>query len=150
MKLWKFFFFLLLLQCNHQKSEKLVISDYLFLYKNPETNEIIQSGFPIALIPTEAKVTHFLYLERMGFWSPEQYAIRLEFPHQNYEEVVNDYLSLLRDYGWQVLQSKQIKSKEKQFYFINAQDFFNRNLSVLIEKTFPIKVKMFIKKSTDE
>jgi hypothetical protein len=92
-------------------------------------------------------------LERTGIWTPDQYALLLEIPHSQIEKVLTFYKNILKIKEWQILQSKQIHVKEKDLmiYFINAQDYLNRNLSLLIEESKKkVQVKIYIKKLTDE
>jgi len=153
----KFLFILtfgLIFGCDHKdKTFRLEISPSLFLYQKPQYEDLQQSNFPIDLIYPSSKINYFVHLERTGIWTPDQYALLLEIPHSQIEKVLTFYKNILKIKEWQILQSKQIHVKEKDLmiYFINAQDYLNRNLSLLIEESKKkVQVKIYIKKLTDE
>lgn len=109
-----------------------------------------ERNFPVDFVFPESKIQYFLHWERIGIWSPDQYVLRMEIDSKSQEEAWNYYKNLLKIKQWQILQSKTIKKKDQNIYFLNAVDFFNRNLTLLIEKEKNTIVKIYIKKLTDE
>jgi len=146
-----FLFFAFLFSCvNQSDSLKIEVSESLFLFQKPSWNELEKTNFPVDLIYPSSKIVYFVHLERTGIWQPDQFALLLEVEHSEDDKVLNFYKKILTIKEWQILQSKQIQYNNKKIYFLNAQDFFNRNLSIVIEKTKKTIIKIYLKKLTDE
>lgn len=150
--LFSLLFFVFIITCNNlEYSTKLEVSKSFFIYQKPEYNNLQEANFPVDLIYPTAKIRYFVHLERTGIWSPDQYALLLEVENPNTSHILNFYKNIMKIKEWQILQSKTIKEKNSTINFINAQDFFNRNLSILIEDTKKrARIKIYIKKLTDE
>lgn len=135
----------------YTNTNSIVISDFIYLYKDTEINQILKTSFPFDFIYPESKVKYFMYLERTGIWTPDQYVLMLEIYQSSLEQILKFYKNVLKINEWQILQSKKIEENDKMIEFLNAQDYFNRNISILIEeKKDKIQVKIYIKKQTDE
>jgi len=146
-----FLFFIFLSSCvNQSDSLKIEVSKSLFLFQKPSWSELEKTNFPVDLIYPSSKIVYFVHLERTGIWQPDQYALLLEVDHSENDKVLNFYKKILIIKEWQILQSKQIQDNDRWIYFLNAQDFFNRNLSIVIEKTKKTIIKIYLKKLTDE
>ncbi len=146
-----FLFFVFLFSCvNQNDSLKIVVSKSLLLFQKPTWNELEKTNFPVDLIYPSSKIVYFVHLERTGIWQPDQYALLLEVDHSENDKVLTFYKNILSIKEWQILQSKQIQENNRKIYFLNAQDFFNRNLSIVIEKTKKTIIKIYLKKLTDE
>lgn len=146
-----FIVIILLAHCRSKEEEQIIkVSSNFFIYSLPQKNSLSNLNFPMDLIHPKSKIKYFLHWERTGIWSPDQYAVLLEIPNISAEEIWNYYKNILRIKQWQILQSKIIKEKGQNFYFINALDFFNRNLSILIEEKEILYIKIYLKKLTDE
>lgn len=143
--------FLFIISCfNTQEEIFIKISNHFFLFKRPNLDVLTERNFPVDFVFPESKIQYFLHWERIGIWSPDQYVLRMEIDSKSQEEAWNYYKNLLKIKQWQILQSKTIKKKDQNIYFLNAVDFFNRNLTLLIEKEKNTIVKIYIKKLTDE
>lgn len=149
MKLIFFLIPVLLTFCG-ENSANLTLHNTVFLYKNPGKQEVKETAFPVYLLPGDPEITHFLYHERTGLWSPEQYALRMIIKEMHAEEVEEFYKKTLLMRGWQILQTKKIKGNTHGILFMNARDFLDRSLSIVIEDTSPVTVKLYIKKATDD
>lgn len=142
---------ILIVNCTNKEDEQIIkVSNNFFIFSRPQIPSISNLNFPTDLIYPNSKIKYFLHWERTGIWSPDQYAVLLEISHISAEEIWNYYKNILRIKQWQILQSKIIKDKGQNFYFINALDFFNRNLSILIEEKEIVYIKIYLKKITDE
>ncbi|MFN3604150.1 MAG: hypothetical protein ACK4UJ_05540 [Leptonema sp. (in: bacteria)] len=144
--------FFIVFSCKKNKDPMttLTISNNFFVYKNPDLNSIKTINFPMDLIYPNSSIKYFLYWERTGIWNPDQYSIMLEVNSIQAKEVWNYYNNILKIKKWQILQTKVIRNKNQNIYFIHALDFFNRSISVVIEEEKKLKIKMYLKKLTDE
>ncbi len=144
--------YFLFLSCYQNKDEEILlkISNHFYIYKTPNSNSLTDKNFPMDFILPNSKIQYFLHWERTGIWSPDQYVLTLEIDSKSQEEVWNIYKNLLKIKQWQILQTKMIKKNEQNVYFINAVDFFNRSITLLIEKKENTIVKIYLKKLTDE
>lgn len=152
MKKYFILFFFILSFCKvSSENNSIVISDFIYLYKKPEINHILKTSFPFDFVYPDSTLKYFIYLERTGIWTPDQYVLMLEINNKSIGEVLQFYKSILKIKDWQVLQSKNIQEKDKIVEFLNAQDYFNRNISILMENhKDKVQVKIYIKKLTDE
>ncbi len=136
---------------EYNQKKNIQIGVDLFIYSFPEYTQIQQTNFPIDFIYPDSKVVYFIHLERTGIWTPDQYALYMKIHNVDITRILNYYNSIIKIKQWQILQSKKIVEKNQSFYFINAQDYFNRNLSILIQDLKnEIDIKIYIKKITDE
>ncbi len=136
---------------NKEQEEILQINPSFYVVKYPSEDIIKSTNFNFELIYPSSKKIYFVHSERTGIWSPDQFALLLEVENSKPDEVYIFYNRILKNNGWQILQTNKINKNQKIINFINAQDIFNRNLTILIEENKEnMIIKMYLKKATDE
>lgn len=124
--------------------DRTIYSGDLTLSRNPAR---FPEDFPQELVYPAGKLRLLGVLDTAGFWSPAQYALLIETQDQA-ETVIEHYLRLLKRENWQILQSRHFENNQKTV--IVAESFIQQTVTIVVEKDMAARIKLYLKKSSDE
>ncbi len=124
--------------------DSTVHSGSLTLARNPSG---FPEDFPPELIYPQTQPELLGELDTAGYWSPAQYAILLQTSDSG-EDVVAHYLNVLKREGWQILQSRHFAEENRTV--IVAESFIQQTATIVVETGNPARIKLYLKKSSDD
>lgn len=116
----------------------------LTLSRNPVE---FPEDFPSELVYPGGKPKLLGVLDTAGFWSPAQYAVLIETT-DHAGTVIDHYLNLLKRDNWQILQSRRFENDGKTV--IVAESFVQQTVTIVVEDGEAARVKLYLKKSSDD